>query len=246
MKVYSSLTAVMALWLAVSCLLWLLYRFFRRRDGSKQMRLLDGAIALIDEGASIFAALRVRASARVTPYGNYRPSPQTEEALREDVRALLNGIEAQSGYFERVSAAKKKIQKLFRVQDFPALSELLQIRRDFWAASEIFLMEGIQDLGPELTGARDFETFQAEARALLFKDETILADGTNRDAVDLRLAIAREDALAFQAEARRAIAEAMEKSRMPTAAEFAAIPWWLLKSAAQACARPVICSPMPR
>ena len=115
------------------------------------------------------------------------------------------------------------------MQDFPALSELLQIRRDFWAASEVFLMEGIQELGPELAGARDFETFQAEARALLFKDEAILADGTNRDAVDLRLAIAREDALAFQAGAKRTFAEAMEKSRMPTPAELAAIPWGLLK-----------------
>jgi hypothetical protein len=231
MKVFSSLAAVMALWLAVSFLLWLLYRLFRHRDGSKQMRLLEGAIALIDEGASIFAALRVPASAKVTAYGTYRPNLQTEETLREDVRALLNGIEAQSGYFERVNAAKKKIQKVFRVQDFPALSELLQIRRDFWAASEIFLMEGIQELGPELAGARDFETFQAEARALLFKDEAILADGTNRDAVDLRLAIAREDALAFQAEAKRTFAEAMEKSRMPTPAELAAIPWGLLKGA---------------
>ena len=117
------------------------------------------------------------------------------------------------------------------MQDFPALSELLQIRRDFWAASEVFLMEGIQELGPELAGARDFETFQAEARALLFKDEAILADGTNRDAVDLRLAIAREDALAFQAGAKRTFAEAMEKSRMPTPAELAAIPWGLLKGA---------------
>ena len=59
MKVFSSLAAVMALWLAVSFLLWLLYRLFRHRDGSKQMRLLEGAVALIDEGASIFAALRV-------------------------------------------------------------------------------------------------------------------------------------------------------------------------------------------
>ena len=42
--------------------------------------------------------------------------------------------------------------------------------------------------------------------------------------MDLRLAIAREDALAFQAGAKRTFAEAMEKSRMPTPAELAAIP----------------------
>jgi hypothetical protein len=30
------------------------------------------------------------------------------------------------------------------VPDVLALAEILQIRRDFWAASEIFLMDGIQ------------------------------------------------------------------------------------------------------
>ncbi|MGB9025254.1 MAG: hypothetical protein WCC40_04725, partial [Rhodomicrobium sp.] len=234
MKTFSSLAAVMALWLTVSFLLWLVYRLFRRRDGSKQTRLLGSAIALIDEAGPIFAAIRTRASDSVTAQGNYRFNPgKPEETLREDVRSLLNKIEAQSGFFERVNATKKKVQQTFDVPNFLALSEILQIRRDFWAASEIFLMDGIRELGPEFADAKAFEAFQAEARALLFKDDTALADESGgRDPVVLRLSIAREDALAFKAQAEGAIAAELEKSRFPTAGELIAVPWGLIKGTA--------------
>ncbi len=217
----------MALWLTVSFLLWLAYRIFRRRDGSRQERLLEEALGLMDEAAPVFATIRTRSSAVATAEGNYRYSrAQPEEMLREDVRALLNTIEAQSGYFERVNAVKKKLQDTFDVEDVLALAEILQIRRDFWAASEIFLMEGIQELGPEFADAKTFEDFQAEARALLFGD----GPATAGDPVELRLAIAREEALSFKADAERAIAAELEKSRFPTAREFAEIPLGLLKA----------------
>ncbi|MGO8953510.1 MAG: hypothetical protein ACLPWS_10535 [Rhodomicrobium sp.] len=234
MKTFSSLAAVMALWLSVSFLLWLVYRLFRRRDGSKQRQLLGSAVGLVDEGASIFAALRTRASTRVTAEGNYQlSSGQAEDTLRGDVRSLLNGIEAQSPFFERVNALKKKLQQTFDLPDFLALSEILQIRRDFWAASEIFLMEGIRELGPELADPQSFETFQSEARSLLFKDDEVAGgEPGGRDPIDLRLAIAREDVLAFQAQAERVIAAGLEKSRFPTPAELIAVPWSLLKGVA--------------
>ena len=188
MKTFSFLAALMVLWLAVSFLLWLFYRIFRRHDGLKQERLLASAIGLIEEGACLYGALRMRASKRVTARGNYPHAAGTpKETLKEDVRSLLNEVEAQSAYFERVNAAKKRIQQKFNVPDFPALSEILQIRRDFWAASEIFLMEGIQELGPELGDAQSCETFQAEARALLFKEGAALPANA-RDSVELRLA----------------------------------------------------------
>ncbi len=226
MKIFSSLAAVMALWLAVSFLLWLAYRVFRRRDGSRQEQSLAGAIALLDEAGPVFATIRTRASAAATAEGNYRFNRgRPEETLREDVRCLLNTIEAQSGYFERVNAAKKKLQQTFGVPDMLALSEILQIRRDFWAASEIFLMDGIQELGPEFADAKAFEAFQAEARALLFNDGTAVSG----DPVALRLSIAREDAFTFKAEAERAIAAELEKSRFPTAREFIEIPLGLIK-----------------
>lgn len=148
----------MIFWLAVSFLLWLFYRIFRRYDGLKKERLLASAIGLIEEGACLYGALRMRASKRVTARGYYPHAARTpEETLKEDVRSLLNEVEAQSAYFERVNAAKKRIQQKFNVPDFPALSEILQIRRDFWAASEIFLREGIQELGPELARLRRFD-----------------------------------------------------------------------------------------
>ena len=229
MKIFSSLAAVMALWLTVSFLLWLAYRVFRRRDGSRQERLLSDALGLMDEADPVFATIRTRASAAPSAEGNYRFSPgQPEETLRADVRGLLNTIEAQSGYFERVNAAKKLLQQTFGVLDVLALAEILQIRRDFWAASEIFLMDGIQELGPEFADAKAFEAFQAEARALLFNEGA----GASGDPVELRLAIAREDSLTFKAEAERAIAAGLERSRFPTAREFVEIPLGLLKATA--------------
>ena len=229
MKIFSSVAAVMALWLTVSFLLWLAYRVFRRRDSSKQELLLSEALAILDEAGPVFATIRARASTTPGREGNYRGSrAHPEETLRDDVRSLLNAIEAQSSYFEGVNAAKKQLQHTFGVEDVLALSEILQIRRDFWAASEVFLMDGIQELGPEFADVKAFEAFQAEARALLFR-ESAAAGG---DPVDLRLAIAGEEALVFKAEAERTIKAELEKSRFPTAREFAEIPWGLLKGTA--------------
>ena len=230
MKTFSFLATLMVLWLAVSFLLWLFYRIFRRHDGLKQERLLASAIGLVEEGACLYGALRMRASKRGTARGKYPHAAGTpRETLKEDVRGLLNEVEAQSAYFERVNAAKKRIQQKFNIPDFPALSEILQIRRDFWAASEIFLMEGIRELGPELGDAQSCETFQAEARALLFKEGAALPANA-RDSVELRLAIARERAVAFQAEAARAVAAELENSRLPSAAEIIAVLWRLVKA----------------
>ena len=230
MKTLSFLAALMIFWLAVSFLLWLFYRIFRRYDGLKKERLLASAIGLIEEGACLYGALRMRGSKRVTARGYYRHAAGTqEETLKEDVRSLLNEVEAQSAYFERVNAAKKRIQQKFNVPNFPALSEIFQIRRDFWAASEIFLREGIQELGPELGDAQSCEAFQAEARALLFKEGAALSANA-QDSVELRLAIAREEAVAFQAKAARAVAAELEKSRLPSAAEITAVLCSLVKA----------------
>ncbi len=222
MKLFSSLASVMGLWLAVSFVLWLFYRLFRSRDGSKQKRAAAAALALIDEGIAIFGALRARASGQGAAEGWHKRNVQPEDTLRDDVLGLLNGIEAQSAYFERVNAAKKKIQKTFGLSDFVALSEILQIRRDFWAASEIFLMEDIRALGPELADSQTFEALQAEAQSLLFVDGTRSKQMPGQDAVELRLGIAREEARAFQAQIEREIAAELERSRFPTLREIVA------------------------
>jgi hypothetical protein len=225
MKTFSSPAAVLGLWLAVSFLLWLSYRLFRRNDGSKQRRAAAAPPALIDEGMALFSALRTRASLRPTAEGSYARAGNGEQDLRDDVRSLLNAIEVQSPYFERVNVARKKLQSVFGLPDFPALSEILQIRRDLWAASEIFLMEDLAALGPELADAKSLTAFQAEARQLLFKDESLLSvPSAADDPVSLRLSVAREDAVAFQAQIEREIAASLERSRFPTPGELIAVP----------------------
>ena len=227
MKAFSSLAAVVALWLSVSFSLWLFYRLFRRRDGSRQKQLTANALGLVDEGAAVFRALRGAASAS----GSYGwRSSDGREALQDDVRALLNAIEAKSPYFDSVKTAKKKIEKAFGLSDFAPLAEILQIRRDFWAASEIFLIEDIRALGAELVDAASYETFRGEALALLFRDE--YATERDGDPVDLRFSIAREEAAAFSVHVEETIAAELEKGRAPTPAEIVAVPVNLGRSAA--------------
>jgi len=231
MNAFSSLSAVVTLWLGVSFSLWLFYRLFRRRDGSRQKQLTANALGLVDEGAAVFSALRAPASETVGASGSYGwRSSDSREALQDDVRALLNAIEAKSSYFDRVKSAKKKIEKAFGLSDFAPLAEILQIRRDFWAASEIFLIEDIRALGAELVDADSYETFRAEALALLFRDE--YATGRDGDPVDLRFSIAREEATAFSVHVDETITAELEKGRAPTPAEIVAVPVNLGRSAA--------------
>ncbi|MBT3069638.1 hypothetical protein KKP04_01970 [Rhodomicrobium sp. Az07] len=226
MKAFSSLGAVLALWLGVSFALWLLYRLVRSRDGSRRKALVDDALALVEEGIGTLAALRRRS-----------PSPraaafETEEDVREDVRGLLNGIEANSAYFDRVVAAKKKIETAFDVAEFAPLAEVLQIRRDFWAASEIFLIEDIRLLGPELADEHTLETFRDEAHALLFRDPDSdwnpkIAD---TDPVALRLTLARHEAEAFAARVADLVAAERDQGRLPRPSEIAAVPLSLFRT----------------
>ena len=108
--------------------------------------------------------------------------------------------------------AKQKIEKAFGLSDFAPLAEILQIRREFEAASEIFLIEDIRALGAELVDPNSYETFRAEALALLFRDE--YATERDGDPVDLRFSIAREEArVAFGAHVEETIAAELEKGR---------------------------------
>ena len=231
MKAFSSLAAFVALWLGVSFSLWLFYRLFRRHDGSRQKQLAAEALALAGEGSAIIGALRVRASQSPASSGTYGLHVSgSREAMQDDVRALLNAIEAKSAYFDRVKYAKAKIEKTFRLADFTPLAEILQIRRDFWAASEIFLIEDIRALGAELSDPEAYEAFRDEALALLFADDDATApDG---DAVALRLSIAKSEAAAFKAHVEEKVAAELEKGRAPAPSEVAAVPLSLARSAA--------------
>jgi hypothetical protein len=227
---FSSLTTVVGLWLGVSFGLWLIYRFIRRRGHAQHRKLLAEALRLIDEAGAVFGALR-KAPLSGTPSlgATKRSQAQQEELLREDVRALLNSIAASSGFFERVNACKRRIQATFKLEEYLPLSEILQIRRDFWAASEVFLIEDIRLLGAELADDAALEAFRQEAKVLLFGEEAA-PDAEHPDPVKLRLGIAREQALAFEAEIERIISRQREEDRFPTARELFALPWQAIRS----------------
>jgi hypothetical protein len=219
MKTFSSTAAVIGLWLAVSFALWLAYRLVSLRRGTRKQELAEDALALIEEAEGVFRSLR-------NPPALRRSSLQDQEKIREDVRTLLNAIEANNGFFERVNAQKQRLQKACSLPDFLPLSEILQIRRDFWAASEVFLMEDLHLLGPEFAAGQDYETFRSEAKALLFADYKSGSglESGQHDPVAIRLSIARDEAAAFLEEAGKVTAAEREETRLPSRSEIVAVP----------------------
>jgi len=227
---FSSLSTVIGLWLGVSFALWLGYRTFRQRDASKRRKLVEDAILAIEEGQTVFTAIRMRdgpESISAPHGGDWRQFE--EDRLKEDVTRLLNGIESSSPFFENVNGIKKRLQQAFQLSDFLPLSEILQVRRDFWAASEVLLMEDIRSLGAELTDAQAYDSFREEAKALLFQDAA-LANGGD-DPVSLRLHLAKEEANAYLVEVDKIIAIEREQNRLPRASEIVAGPLRLAQSA---------------
>ena len=113
------------------------------------------------------------------------------------------------------------MQASFSVDDYQPLSEILQVRRDLWASSEIVLVEDLSSFGSSFAEEGAYERFRNEAVDLMFKAP---AGAAEDDVIDLRLSLAREDAERFIVELKDAIAAARERDRLPTPAEIIAYP----------------------
>jgi hypothetical protein len=212
MKTFSSLTSVIALWLAVSFALWAIWRVMQHRGQAREQRLLQGAVDRLSEADGVFAAIR----ATEPVVRGAGPGP---DAIRERVRALLNGIEANGAFFDDVNSEARAIAKAFEAPEFQPLSEILQIRRDFWAASEIFLIDDVGALSSDLTDPKALDAFRNEARTLLFGPER-----GGEDPVKLRLAFAKTEAARFLESVVEAQKAEREKGRLPKPSEVAAAP----------------------
>ena len=134
----------------------------------------------------------------------------------------MKRIQDRSAFFDKVNALRVDMLAAFGMDDYPPLAEILHIRRDLWAASEILLVEDPGSFGESFAEPGAYDRFRAEAAALLFKDDGMRA--ADEDVIDLRLSLAHADAKRFIPELKEAIRVARERDRLPTFAEIVAYP----------------------
>lgn len=203
-----SFFSVIALWVGVSLFAWLIHQ---RRSGSRQHRqtsLARQADSLVAEAQTVFDHVR-------------QGEPREGELVRE-THALLKRIQERGAFFDGVNGLRQHIQQALRGEECAPLAEILHIRRDLWAASEIILIEDFRSLGPDFEDESAYARLRGEAASVLFRDGA--RTPRQEDLIDLRLSLAREEAAQFVADVEEAIRLAREDERLPTFAEIVAYP----------------------
>jgi hypothetical protein len=213
MDEFWSFAGVIALWLGVSCGFWWLHRRSVHAKQRRQMQQAVRAAAYVSDGQKTFDEIRRQPSASADATG---------AALTAETHALLKRIQDRSAFFDKVNVLRVDMLASFGVEDYPPLSEILHIRRDLWAASEIVLVEDLSSFGESFAEEGAYERFRADAAALLFKADA--ARTREEDVIDLRLSLARGEAERFVPELKDAIRLARERDRMPSFAEIVAYP----------------------
>ena len=209
-----------ALWIGISCGLWWLHRRRVRGRQNRQLEQARRAALYAGEAQAVFDAIR-------SPVPLEDPPAETGAWLRAETHALLKRLREHGPFFDKLKTLRVQIQSSLAIDDHEPLSELLNLRRDLWAASEVVLVEDPGSFGATFAEEGAYERFQAEALTLLFKRPDRSADD---DLIDLRLSLARQEAGRFTAELEEAIAIAREQDRLPTLSEIVAYPLPFLRA----------------
>ncbi len=209
MNEFLSFFGVIALWVAVSYGLWWITQRRRGIGEDRHLALSRQAEAKAGEAQAVFDAIRTEPLKDVSG-----------AALTKATHALLKRIQEHGDYFDDVNTLRQRIGRALG-EDCAPLAEILHIRRDLWAASEIVLIEDARALGSEFAESSEYERLRGEALRLLFRPGKA-ADG--EDLLDLRLALAREEAATFVADVETAMRLLREQERLPTTAEIVAYP----------------------
>ena len=221
MSDFLALGGTIAIWLAISFALWLGRRFWIRSRQNRRLKHAASAAQLVRRAGQVFDTIR-------TPSPPDTVSTNSRAYLRSETHALLARIQQQGGYFDQVNSLRVNIQAVIGVEDHKGLSDILDLRRDLWAGSEIVLVEDPAQFGRTFADEGSFERLQAEAVRTLFKFPELTEAG--EDVIGLRVALAIQEADHFEAELAAAVAEARERDRLPTPAELAAYPvGWVKK-----------------
>ena len=183
----------------------------QRATGAGQRRrifLAELAGAKVAEAEAVFAAIRSGG-----PQGGGRD-------LLAETHALLKRIQERGSFFDEVNGLRPRVARAIGEECEP-LAEILHIRRDLWAASEIVLVDDARALGAGLAEEGELERMRMEARSLLFPEPSAAA---GKDLIDIRLSLASQDARKLAADLEEAACLAREQERLPTFSEIIAYP----------------------
>ncbi|MDZ4790904.1 MAG: hypothetical protein SGJ17_06785 [Hyphomicrobiales bacterium] len=234
MKDLSSFLLVVALWLAASVGLWWADRRGLARKRRRQREFVAQVWSKVRAAQEVFDTIRFedneRAGALQTATeaaalvsgSEALPPAGAAVILRNQTTMLLRRIQEVGPYFDSVRALHPELKRVLEIENCSPLAEVLQIRRDLWAASEIVLIDDVTTLGDAFAEPSSYERFCEEARRLLFKGQAEAAG--EDDLIDLRLSVARTDVEAFAAGVEEDILAAEERERFPTLAEIVSYP----------------------
>ena len=204
----TSILGVIAVWIALSVGTWWLHRLYARRRQRRKLALANEAWMRVREAPEIFADVRSAGFA----------SGAADIAGRTN--ALLTRVNDYSDYFDDVSALRAELSRALGRDDCPPLTEILNMRRDIWAAADVLLIDDPQVFGEAFSEPGAYEEFCRDAEDLLFLDAAPLRD----DPVALRLVLADEDMQTFVSGVEGEIADERERERFPTWREIIAYP----------------------
>ena len=208
MQQITSVLGVIAVWIALSVGAWWLHRLYAHRRQRRKLALANEAWMRVREAPEIFADIRSAGFA----------SGAAEMTGRTN--ALLTRVNDYSDYFDDVSALRAELSRALGRDDCPPLTEILNLRRDIWAAADVLLIDDPQVFGEAFSEPGAYEEFCRDAEDLLFLDAAPLRD----DPVSLRLAMADEDMQTFVSGVEGEIADERERERFPTWREIIAYP----------------------
>lgn len=235
MQDLSSFLFVVALWLGASVGLWWVHREGLRRKRRRQREVVARIWSKVRSAQAVYDEIRqdgeewaaIPESGAATNVSGVDEQGEANSAdpalaLRNRTTMLLRRVQEAGPFFDSVRALHPEMQRLLGIDTCPPLSEILQIRRDLWAASEIILIDDIAALGDAFAEPGSYKRFCEDARRLLFKGEAE-AVGAD-DLLDLRLSVARTDVELFAAGVEEEILAAEERERLPTPAEIISYP----------------------
>jgi hypothetical protein len=213
----ASIFGIVGWWIALSLLLWWLHRSRNRRRLNRKITHAGQVRAQTLAAQAVFDKIRGAAF----KYGIIR----NEDELERETFALLRRIQETQAFFDNLTALSAQVRLSMKCDDCPPLTELMHIRRDLWAASEIVLMEDLHLFGGEVDEAdgedananMNLEQLRLDAASVLFK-------GVEDDPIDLRLSIARDEAERFAVSVDEEINKSREADRMPSFGEIMSYP----------------------
>lgn len=227
----ASIFGAVGWWVALSLLLWWLHRSRNRRRLNRKIAHAGQVRAQTLAAQGVFDKIRGAAF----KYGIIH----NEAELQRETFSLLRRIQESQAYFDDVTALSAQVRRSMKCDECPPLAELMHIRRDLWAASEIILMEDLHLFGGDVdeadgddgtNGDGDGDNAGVSLEQLRMDAASVLFKGVEDDPIDLRLSIVRDEAEQFAVNVDEEIRKVREADRMPSFGDIISYPITVIRA----------------